>query len=95
MSGKGDEIEQTGTTEDKGATGGAMGGGDENPQDYDLPGASTNPAGKRRGFWERTGVRPKDPYAYKKGSYRHSYVRTERIAENPKSGRRHWRNLFH
>ena len=46
--------------EDQGAAGGATGDGDENPQDYNLPGGPT----ERR--WERGGARPKNPYAYQK-----------------------------
>ena len=46
------------TKDDMGAAGGARGGGDENPQDYALPGAPT----ERR--WEREGARPKNPYDY-------------------------------
>ena len=58
--------------EDQGAAGGATGGGDENPQDYNLPGGPSDPAdpaakqkvsGKKYG---KKGAKPKDPYAYQK-----------------------------
>ena len=65
------------TTKDQGAAGGATGGGDENPQDYNLPGGPSypdDPAAKQKSFWkdiwEKRGARPKDPYAYKKTSSR-------------------------
>ena len=63
MSGEG-EYDVT-TTEDK-TTGGASGGGDDDPRDSRLPDAPTDTCDQRRRFWERTGARPKDPYAYEK-----------------------------
>ena len=53
------------TKDDTGAAGGARGGGDKNPQDYNLPGGPTvSPEEQRRRWWQK-GARPKDPYAYK------------------------------
>ena len=55
------------TTKDQGATGGAMGGGDENSHDYKLPGGpgeppSADPAAKQKSFWkeiwEKRGAKP-------------------------------------
>ena len=46
-------------------TGGARGGGDENPKDYRLPDAPSETPEQRR-QWEREGAKPKDPYAYQK-----------------------------
>ena len=54
--------------EDKGATGGARGGGDENPKDYQFPGGPSDPAdpAAERKEWERKGAKSKNPYAYQK-----------------------------
>ena len=54
------------TKDDMGADGGARGGDDENPQDYNLPGGPTDSPDERRRWWEKGGARPKDPYAYQK-----------------------------
>ena len=56
------------STDDMGHTGGAIGGGDENPQDYKFPDTPTETPDQRR--WEKKGAKPKDPYAYKKTSSR-------------------------
>ena len=45
---------------------GAAGGGDENPQDYSVPGEPTETPDEQRRWWEREGARPKDPYRYEK-----------------------------
>ena len=52
---------------------GAAGGGDDDAQDWSLPGGPLNPAdpaSKKKSFWEqietKRGARPKGPYAYKK-----------------------------
>ena len=48
-------------------TGGARGGGDENPQDYQFPDAPTQASDDRwKKFWEKIGAKPKDPYRYQK-----------------------------
>ena len=46
-----------------GAAGGARGGGDENLQDYNVPGGPTEAPDERRRWWKE-GARPKDPYRY-------------------------------
>ena len=53
------------TKDDTGAAGGSRGGGDENPQDYDLPGGPTDSPDEERRRWFQKGARPKDLYAYK------------------------------
>ena len=67
------EGEYDPNSKDMGAAEGAKGGGDENPKDYQLPGAPDAPAdsaAKRKRFWqdiwEIGGAKPKDPYAYQK-----------------------------
>ena len=47
------------TKDDMGATGGARGGGDDNPQDYNVPGEPTETPDERRRWWGKKGVRPK------------------------------------
>ena len=67
-----DPTDETTTTE---IPGGASGGGDENPQDYQLPGGPGGPdapaePAKRKSLWDeiwkKRGAKPKDPYAYQK-----------------------------
>ena len=60
----GDEFDPT-KTDDRGTTGGASGGGDEDPRNWALPDTPTDTSDKRRSFWPG-GARPKDPYAYQK-----------------------------
>ena len=48
-----------------GAAGGARGGDDENPQDYNVPPPTEAPDEQRR-RWEKEGARPKDPYRNEK-----------------------------
>ena len=58
--------------EDMGAAGGASGGGDENTEDYKLPGGSSapdppvKPPSKLRSMWDSITEKRKDPYTYKK-----------------------------
>ena len=54
------------TKDDTGAAGGACGGGDENPQDYNLPGGPTDSPDEQRRRWWQKGARPKDPRAYQR-----------------------------
>ena len=53
------------TKDDTGAAGGAPGGGDDDTQDWSLPGGPTYSRDERRSWWQK-GARPKDPYAYQK-----------------------------
>ena len=62
------EIDPT-KTEDKTTetSGGARGGGDDDPRDLRVPDSPTQTSDDpRRKWWERGGARPKDPYAYQK-----------------------------
>ena len=45
--------------------GGATGGGDDDTQDYNLPGGPTDSPDEERRRWWQKGARPKDPYGYK------------------------------
>ena len=53
-------------TDDMGAAGGATGGGDENPQGYNVPGGPTDSPYERRRWWQKEGARTKDTWAYQK-----------------------------
>ena len=59
------DIPEYDPTNDKGAGRGATGGGDGNPQDYNLPGGPTDSPEEQRRRWWQKGARPKDPYGYK------------------------------
>ena len=48
--------------DDMGAGEGARGGGDENPQDYNLPDKPKGAPDERRRLWKKEGARPKYPY---------------------------------
>ena len=52
------------TKDDTGAAGGAR-GGDDDTQDYNLPGGPTDSPEEQRRKWYQRGARPKDQYRYK------------------------------
>ena len=60
-----DILEYDPTKDDTGAAEGATGGGDDDTQDYNLPGGTTDSPEKQRRKWYQRGARPKDPYGYK------------------------------
>ena len=75
------------------ATGGASGGGDDNPRDWKLPKGpddTSDTSAKRRRFWPG-GARPKE-----KGPEEMRFIPKEKSGLPPSIGRRrHCRNLFY
>ena len=52
-------IPEIDPTDDMGAAGDTRGGGNDDTQDWSLPGGPTNTPDEQRRWWERTGARPK------------------------------------
>ena len=62
-----DPIDIDPTRDDTGAAeGGATGGGDDDAQDFNLPGGPTDSPEEQRRKWYQRGARPKDPYKYER-----------------------------
>ena len=52
------------TKDDTGAAEGVAGGGDDDTQDWSLPGGPTDSPDEQRRKWYQRGARPKNPWAY-------------------------------